>query len=165
MTIGSEYWSVIDYPYEGSSTPRQVGQEAIARQYYQICGTDECSPSEMYTFMSGYQQWAGLAGRIDGNPSARAQRMLGLLNNDFAGTHGELLKDVGVILDHSLGSKAESEGWIKGRRDNEPWQFFSEPMPAGASLGFGATDYAILAVDQGNGTYLFMFTGYQTNQR
>jgi RHS repeat-associated protein len=165
MTIGSEYWSYVDFQYEGSSTPRKVGREAVARQYYQICGQDECSSSEMYTFMSGYQQWIGLAGRIDGYPSERAQMMLGLVNNDFSGTSDELLNDIGVILDHSKDSQAVREGWTLGYKDERPWQFFTEPMPNGASLGFGANDYAILTIDKGNGTYLFMFTGYQTNHR
>ncbi len=161
MTIGSEYWSYIDYPYEGSSTPRLVGREAVARQYYTICGRDSCSASEMYTFLSGYQQWIGLAGQSNGSPSMRAKYMHNILNNDFYGTANELQKDVGLILNHQEGSYAVINKLTEGRRADKPWQFYSEPMRAGISLGFGNTDYAILAVNKADGSFLFMFTGYQ----
>jgi RHS repeat-associated protein len=165
MTIGSEYWSYVDHPYKGASTPRLVGREAVARQYYTICGTDGCSQSEMYRFMSGYQQWMGAPGKIDGSPSERAHYMLGLLNNDFSGTNKYLLYDVGLILNHDKDSYAMYYGWTDGWQEDKPWQFYSEPMHAGISLGFGNTDYAILAVNKGDGNFLFMFTRYQNDRR
>jgi hypothetical protein len=166
ISIGSEYWAYVDMEYEGASNPRSVGREAVARQYYQFCGTDGCTPSETYMFMSGYEQWTGYGGVIDGDEAQRARDMYGVLHNDFFGTGANLWEDVGLILDHDEpNDPAVAQNWIDGIRGNEPWQFFTESMPAGATFGWGSDNYAILAIGLDDGTYHFMFTALQTDQR
>jgi hypothetical protein len=166
MTIGSEYWGYVDKPYQTSShvTPRSVGQEAVAREYYQFCGTDGCTGSEIYQFMSGYEQWSGKVTNDKTTAYSRADAMLGFLNNSYAGTGSQLAGDISQILNHERDTIAVQQGWIYGEQPNEPWQFFSGPMPANISLGFGQGDYAILAVNVGD-YYEFMFTYYQTNNK
>jgi hypothetical protein len=166
MTIGSEYWQYVDMPYQGPPgySPRSVGQEAVARQYYEFCGSDGCTASEMYKFMSGYQQWGGKTSFDDKTAYGRAQVMAGTLNNNFYGNGALLASDINQILNHQDDSPAVQQGWIYGAQDNKPWQFFSGPIPANVSFGFGQEDYAILAVNASD-YYLFMFTWYQTNNR
>jgi hypothetical protein len=100
-----------------------------------------------------------------GKQTDRAQKMMGSLYNSYAGTGSLLVDDVSQILHHeNVTDIAVLNGWIYGKQDNEPWQFFSGPMPANISLNFGQGDYAILAVNA-SVYYVFMFTGYQNDHR
>jgi RHS repeat-associated protein len=171
MTIGSEYWAFIDKPFyyaggrfspenapSGVPLPRYVGREAVARQYYGICGSNGCSDTELFTFLSGYEQWAGFAGGGSGGSGTRAEKMLNNLTNNHAGTSDELRNDVTWI--QIPGNKR-----VKIYDENSPWQFFSEKRVP-ENLGFSGGNYAILAVETGKeGNYLFMFTALQTKNR
>jgi len=174
MTMGSEYWEYVDKPFYYNGTyykspseadkniplPRYVGREAVARQYYQVCGTNNCSATELYTFLSGYEQWAGTSGPTIGGASARAAKLNGRLSNDYGGTGHLLKEDVRWVLNPPQNYK----NVLTGQVDNRPWQFFTEAKSP-TNLGFGASNYAILAIEAGQGKYLFMFTALQTEQR
>jgi RHS repeat-associated protein len=171
MTIGSEYWGYIDKAFyyaggyyvpdtapNGIPLPRYTGREAVARQYYGICGKDGCSDTKLYTFLSGYEQWAGPAGATTGGAGMRAEKMLDNLANNHAGTSDELRNDVTWI---QIPGDIQVTIW----NENSPWQFFSEAR-APENLGFSGSNYAILAVETGiEGQYLFMFTALQTKNR
>ena len=112
MTAGTEYFGNISF----SSRLRSLGQEGIARNYYEACGTDGCQGDEIYHFMCGFQPWWGspyVVGngssiRDNTTPESRASHLItnGLLNN-FAGTGKYLGEDVRNIVNYSY---AEREG-------------------------------------------------------
>ncbi len=159
MTAGTEY-----YAYRAKHKDvRAVGQEGLARNYYNACGTDGCYGNELYDFLAGFQPWYGKPYVMgDGSASARAAHLVNDgLHNDFAGTGGDLWDDVGQMMDYGY---ALGQGWTSGKMDNEPWQWYgpflldpnTEP-----TFGYGAGNAAILSVDMGNGYVFWMFTGAQ----
>jgi RHS repeat-associated protein len=167
MTAGAEYWSYVDFPYTPQKpgvTPRSVGREGLARNYYEACGTNGCYGSELYWFMTGYQPWFGLPGKVDGSPAARADHLIAQLNSDFAGTGDESWEDVRLITNREY---ASGKRWTEGAKGDRPWQWYGlfHPDPARVaregSFGFDAGNTAILTVDLGGGAYFWMFTFIQ----
>jgi RHS repeat-associated protein len=160
MTVGTEY-----YAYQAKHKDvRTVGQEGLARNYYEACGTDGCYGNELYAFLAGFQPWYGRPYVMgDGSASARAAHLVNDgLHNDFAGTGEDLWEDVGQILD--TWRYAANQGWTRGKMDNEPWQWFGpfllDPSTE-PTFGYGAGNAAILSVDMGIGYVFWMFTGAQ----
>jgi len=60
MTIFSEYWLVLT-----QHSQSLIGQEAVARSYYQFCDIDGCTHAELMKFLSGYQPWFDRPGKVD----------------------------------------------------------------------------------------------------
>jgi RHS repeat-associated protein len=175
MTAATEYWSYVDYDRipAGQPSVRAAGREGLARSYYASCRASNCSGSNLYRFLSGYEPWSGQVAKGDGDPVARAAKLATAGKDNFYGTGAELRKDVGLILNQR---EARSRGWTAGRSDNAPWQWFGPyettlPVPGG--FGLDNSNYAILAVDLGSYTdkqgvihhqYFFIFTGSQTTK-
>jgi len=160
MTAGTEYYS-----YNGYSGVRATGQEGLARNYYEACGTDGCNGNELYKFFAGFQPWYGRPYVMgDGSASARAAYLINNgLRNDFFGTGDALWSDVGQILDLDYASNS-SRLWTEGAMSGRPWQWYG-PFPLdparSPSFGYDPGNTAILSVDLGNGNVFWMFTFYQ----
>jgi hypothetical protein len=167
MTAGAEYWGYVD----SSTTPtnpalriREVGQEGLARNYYEACGADagsSCSPNGLYRFTRGYQPWSGIVERGDGSALGRASHLITTLNSDFFGTGDRLWSDV----DDMVGPRAQERGWTGGMWADRPWQWFGPTSSVLTSFGLNNAQ-AILSVDLGldkNGVrqYFYMFTAQQ----
>jgi len=169
MIAGTEYFAYVDYPAQGPAgiSMREVGQEALARNFYASCGLDGCRGDEFYEFLSGYQPWYGDPYRTEGSYSAAA-RAIELLEaglfNDFIGT-GDLLKqDINQILDLDYAGH-ESRMWTAGRVGNRPWSWFG-PLRLSAvhgsiTLGTSAEHTALLSAAINANDLLLMFTGDQ----
>jgi hypothetical protein len=161
MTAGTEYYSYIGYHKD----VRAVGQEGLARNYYEACGVDGCQGSELYRFLAGFQPWYGKPYEMgDGSASARAAHMVDDgLYNDFAGTGAGLRNDVGNVLNTEYAGH-RSRRWTDGKYPNRPWQWFGpfalDPT-TNPSYGFGSENAAILNVNLGGGKVFWMFTGIQ----
>ncbi len=171
MTAAAEYWAYVDFPYQPlrpGVTPRTVGREGLARNYYEACGDDGCTGDELYMFLRGYQPWFGLPNKVDGSPASRAEHLAERLNSDFSGTGDALWKDVGLIANREY---AGEQGWTEGIDTGDyPWQWYGpfspdpERVALEATFGFGNVNTAILTVDLGGGKYFWMFT-YSQDQR
>ena len=170
MTAAAEYWAYVDFPYQPlrpGVTPRTVGREGLARNYYEACGDDGCTGDELYMFLRGYQPWFGLPNKVDGSPASRAEHLVERLNSDFSGTGDALWKDVGLIANRGY---AKGQGWTEGARSDRPWQWYGpfspnpEKVAQEATFGRSNANTAILAVDLGGGKYFWMFT-YNQDRR
>jgi len=161
MTAGTEY-----YAYRAKHKDvRAVGQEGLARNYYNACGTDGCYGNELYDFLAGFQPWYGKPYVMgDGSASARAAHLVNDgLYNDFAGTGGDLWTDVENILDLKYAG-APGRLWTEGKKGDRPWQWYGPFLldpSTGPTFGYGAGNAAILSVGMGNGYVFWMFTGDQ----
>ena len=101
MTIWTEYWIVVT-----SHSQTIIGQEAVARSYYQFCGIDECTREELIRFLSGYQPWFKRTHYVDIDPFEAAEYLLQFLHeeggdvyNYVYGNGDKLYKQVDEILD------------------------------------------------------------------
>ncbi len=145
---------------------RATGQEGLARNYYEACGTNGCSGNELYAFLSGFQPWFGKPSvREEGSASTRAAHLIDMgLRNTFQGTGRGLVIDVRQILDFNYASDS-SRYWDLGKMSGRPWQWygpFSLDPEKSPDFGYDSLDdNAILSVDFANGTVFWMFTSEQ----
>lgn len=162
MTISSEYWLLLKK--HGQTL---VGQEAVARSYYQFCGMNECTKEELFKFLSGYQVWFGRSGKTDENVFRLAENMYNMLVNRYNYINGngpKLRSQIAEILDVEF---AQTKGWHVGVRNDRPRQWFGPRYATegnGVSLGYGANDYAIEKIPLGNGQFFYFFTYAQELQ-
>ncbi len=164
MTIWTEYWSILY-----NSGHNLLGQEAVARSYYQFCGTDGCTKEELIRFLSGYRPWFEHPNYIDADPFVSAEYLLTFLHeeggDEYNYVHGngtELYRQVDEILDLEF---AEEKTWTGGKYWNRPSQW-AGPMgapPKGSTFGYSNTDFAIVAISyyQGAKVKLYFVTYYQ----
>jgi RHS repeat-associated protein len=164
MTVGNEYWSVVDFdttPSPSSMTIKSAGGEAVARNYYEQCGEDGCQPtdSDLYRFMAGYEPWLGHTEVFDGDQDQRAQDLVDSLTASFGNTSD----DLDIHVQELLGEVGIARGYTTGYADNRPWQFWgpTTTAPSAMTFGFLDTDTAILAVDMGAGSWSYFLTGAQ----
>jgi RHS repeat-associated protein len=152
MTAATEYWAYTDT--EGVA---DIGQEALARNYFARCGRDGCQGSERYRFLAGYEVWTGHAKIIDGNSSTCATNLLSGWNG---GKNTVLTSHIETIIN----MQNTNHPWTFGYDDNRPWQWFG-PFKWDYSnipkVGYSSEDDAILTVDLGNNDGFWMFTGIQ----
>ncbi len=164
MTIWTEYWSVLY-----NSGHNLLGQEAVARSYYQFCGTDGCVREELIRFLSGYRPWFEHPNYIDADPFVSAEYLLTFLHeedgheyNYIHGNGAELYRQVDEILDFEF---AEEKTWTGGKYWNRPSQWAGPmgPPPKGSTFGYSNNDFAIVAIPyyQGAKVKMYFVTYYQ----
>ena len=161
-TIWSEYWMVV------SASNSRIGQEAVARSYYEFCGTDGCTRAEMVKFLSGYRPWFGHPGYVDGSSHDMAEYLLMLLNHKYNyDCCGEsLYEQIDEILDLEF---ATDKGWTTGKewRRASQWDGPYGRPPGNATFGYGADDFAIAVIKypkhfgMGNNAYFYFVTWEQ----
>lgn len=163
MTIFSEYWLVLT-----QHSQSLVGQEAVARSYYQFCGTDECTHAELMKFLSGYQPFFDRPGKVDTDAQAWAELLYGLLTNEYNYKYAngaKLHSQIYEILDLEF---ATEKGWINGKQWNRPSQWYGPAgkPPKGAKFGYGEGDMAILRIKYfGQEGLFFYFLTYEQEMR
>lgn len=163
MTIFSEYWLVLTQ--HGQSL---IGQEAVARSYYQFCDIDECTHAELMKFLSGYQPFFDRPGKVDTDAEAWAELLYGLLTNEYnyKYANGEkLYKQIYEILDVEF---AMDKGWTNGKQWNRPSQWYGPAgkPPKRAKFGYGEGDMAILRIKYfGQEGLFFYFLTYEQEMR
>lgn len=152
MTISAEYWIY---------TQSEIGQEAVARNYYHFCGKDGCSQEELFRFLSGYQPWFGRNARTDSreNINELAEKMYNLMVNKFNYDHADgpgLKVQAKNILNQNY---AAGKGWTSGIRDNRPRQWVTvDASKIGDKRGYGGNDDAISCIKVGGGMFFCFFT-------
>jgi hypothetical protein len=142
-------------------TAREVGREALGRAISYFCegAISTCSGAGLYRFLSGYEPWCGKAGADFGDPSERARKLINEgLNNNLYGTGQLLQQDVQLIIYQPFSKFIEGD---------KPWQWFTTgerySLLGNNTFGYNSQNKAILAVDNGNGCYLWMVTNNQDN--
>jgi len=146
MTAATEYLSRTDH-----RGVREFGQEGIARNYYEQCGSNGCQGDELYNFLSAYEPWSDWKGAENNKktPAQRADRLVGMLDKKVSWLWDDVSQDKGILnLD-----VAESNRWTDGKWTGEPWQWFG-PFTPSKTCKQNVT--ASISVDTGNGTYFWM---------
>jgi hypothetical protein len=152
MTAQAEGYGAKEAEYHGAGTYLGNFVEGLARNYwepYEACqsGSQTCSNSKLYQFLSGYQPW------WDGSksPAERATYLAGYLGADTYRT--ELEADVRDIVDYRT---AEKKGWTTGKIGNRPWQWHNmvRPPNSGEALGY-------IYWSNGYGNYFWLLTADQ----
>lgn len=166
LTIASEFWVGIDkakIPADCARSIKDVGEEGVAREYYKACGGSSCQSGDpkLYHFMAGYQLWIGRPSQPDTDQEQRASQLRANLDNTV-GKPAEVLKQ--DVRNNIVGPVAAQRGWTGGYDPNASWSLWgpTSASPDGHSFGTSPSDFAILAVDLGNGTYDYFTTGAQT---
>jgi hypothetical protein len=160
MTIWSEYWLI-----QKGNEHQLIGQEAIARSYYQFCGTNGCTQDELFKFLSGYQPWFGHPGVVDENLDSLAAKLYKMLTNEynFNLSGEEVYSQIDDIL--NVDEVARPLGWTDGKWDNKPSQWYGpcDVSPQGKTFGYSKTDFAIVWIGYPDqpGRYFYFFTYYQ----
>ena len=157
MTAGAEYadrafregQTII--PEHPAYSIQEAGRIGLARNYYSASeGRLKAGTTDLYEFMTGYQPWLH---------ERYADDLYSELHDNLPGVDEAICSDVDKIL------RPASIGWTTGKSMDEPWQWYG-PVSyniGGLTFGTSRTDFAILAVDLGNGEYFFMFTGAQND--
>ena len=147
MTIWTEYWMVIK-----SHSQSLIGQEAVARSYYQFCDTDGCTHEERMKFLSGYQPWFKRNHFVDLDPFETAEYILQFLHkeggdnyNYVYGNGDKLYKQVDEILDLAYATEMT---WTGGKYWNRPSQWYGPAgkPPKGVKFGFDNDCFAIVVI-------------------
>lgn len=152
MTASAEYF---DYRNYNGGAVGSVGQEGLARNYYNACSNDGCSGDELYKFMSGFSPWFGGAGATGAEFSdSRADLLL---------SHGINGEDIRRHTNAIFGEYAIGQSWDIGLDYDKPWQWFTlsinqDKLGSAKIGGYGPGFDAILSVDLGNHQYFWMFT-------
>lgn len=164
MTIWTEYWIALK-THEQSL----IGQEAVARSFYQFCGVDGCTREELIKFLSGYQPWFKSPYRVDIDPFAAAEYILTFLHeeggdayNYMYGNGDKLYKQVDEILDLDY---ATEKRWTEGKWWQRPSQWYGPAgkAPKGSKFGFDNNAFAIVAIPYSGHSekYFYFITYYQ----
>lgn len=127
MTAYGEYFPFINV---GNATTmggvglRALGQEGLARNWYEACGPEDatCTDNQLYDFMSGYEVWW----RKDQKPNERANNLIKQLSQTE--NRSLLLEDVNQILDYSYASDRRRR-WNEGSYVGRPWQWRNMDKP------------------------------------
>lgn len=163
MVIFSEYWLVLTQ--HGQSL---IGQEAVARSYYQFCDIDGCTHAELMKFLSGYQPFFDRPGKVDIDAEKWAEKLYGLLTNEYNYKYANGEKLYGQIYEILDVEFATEKGWINGKQWNRPSQWYGPAgkPPKGAKFGYGEGDMAILRIKYfGQEGMFFYFLTYEQEMR
>jgi len=163
MTIFSEYWLVLT-----QHSQSLIGQEAVARSYYQFCDIDGCTHAELMKFLSGYQPFFDRPGKVDTDAEAWAELLYGLLTNEYNYKYANGEKLHGQIYEILDVEFAMEKGWTSGKAWNRPSQWYGPAgkPPKGAKFGYGEGDMAIVRIKYfGQEGLFFYFLTYEQEMR